>query len=224
MEWEVEELKLMNEENHRYEYTERGKVKIYKCEDKLTEQEKIEFVDKFQGGKLSYLIDLINKFNASKKEMPVDLRGCIKTVSLKAWLKRNDVRNIIDKDYRYGKFHLVGCDRYITYENALENKGLYDLYEKLVDESFHRQLKLLEEKEQAYFREHDERSILERKINDTRYCINDNLWTGSKISIHKDGTDIGRELTLEELRILSDKIDKIDAFIKQVAKENVIKY
>lgn len=92
--------------NNRHDvYTSRGKRKaiIYDCEDSVSREDKIAFVDSKTDGKLSYLLSLIEKFNADKDNLPKkdSMFGEpeVKTTSLKAWIKRNDTKysqNIID--------------------------------------------------------------------------------------------------------------------------------
>lgn len=101
--------------------------------------------------------------------MPKDGWGEVKTVSLKAWLKRNDSRHLIDDSYIYGDIKLLNelcSSRLIMYINK---KGLHDVYEDYVDEMFHRQLIKCEEMEHKYFLEHDEYSILKQKFRDKNY-------------------------------------------------------
>ena len=52
--------------------------------------------------------------------MPKDGWGEVKTVSLKAWLKRNDSRHLIDDSYIYGDIKLLNelcSSRLIMYIN-----------------------------------------------------------------------------------------------------------
>lgn len=153
-EWKVEDMKLLNQKGGLYY----GKEKIYNCEHEVSREDKIAFVDSLQDGNLTYLLGLIEKFNDEKMGLPKDNWGGIKTVSLKAWIKRNDTKTrwgIIDRDYQYGKYRMLGTGRYITSNQS----GAYDTYEDLVDEMFHRQLRECEKKERKYFLEHDEYSI-----------------------------------------------------------------
>ena len=159
-EWKVEEMALMN--NHADVHNGRCKITVYACEDSVSREDKIAFVDGMTDGKLSYLLSLIEKFNADKESLPMDNWGYIKTVSLKAWIKRNDTKysqKVIDDYYHYGKYNLLGCERDIT----MECNGEYDYYDDLVDEVFRRQLMECEKEERKYFDEHDEYSILKKR-------------------------------------------------------------
>lgn len=225
-EWKVEDMLLLNQKGGVFV----DKEKIYDCEHKISRENKIAFVDSFQDGKLSYLLKLIEKFNQDKDNLPKDQWGNIKTVSLKAWVKRNDTkygRPIVDNDYRYGKYYVLGMERYITYDV----KGSYDTYDDLVDELFHRQLKECEKEERKYFLEHDEYSILKTTFKEyqnkyrTSFGVNILTCSDGKISVY-DGENykISREITMEELNDLIAKYKQIDVLIEKLTEETQIVY
>lgn len=221
-EWKVEDLKLMNENCNMY----LGNEKIYNCESKISREEKIEFVDRMNDDKLSYILYLIDKFNKEKDSMPKDDYGNIKTVSLKAWIKRNNTKNILFT-YDLGKYSINGCERHIN----SKYKGDYDLCDDLVDEAFHRQLKNCEYKEKIYFSEHDEYSILKKRIEKysdlyrgiydfnvkTSYCSDGNIY------IYDDNKN-KRKITLDECKILIAQYKKLEKYIKQLSNEINIEY
>lgn len=231
MEWKVEEMKLMNESKLFI-----GKERIYNYESKMSREDRIEFVDQLQDGKLTYLLNLIEKFNQDKENMPKDDWGNVKTISLKAWLKRNDTingkdkRGIVDNWYHYGQFRLLSCERYI--EDGIIRKGSYDTYDDLVDEVFHRQLKECENMEKKYFLEHDEYSILKKQVRDA----NDKYRTlfGLHLVFSSDGTiSVGRdedafknnrEITIDECKELLFKYGLIEAYIQKLTQETEITY
>lgn len=225
-EWKAENMILLNQKGGIYF----GKEKIYDCENKVSREDKIAFVDSFQEGKLSYLLELIEKFNKDKENLPKDQWNNIKTVSLKAWIKKNDTkygRPIVDNDYRYGRYYILGMERFITYDG----KGSYDVYEDLVDELFHRQLKKCEEQERSYFLEHDEYSILKSKLRNyqdkyrTSFGVHILICSGGEISIC-DGENYKttREITIDEIKDLLAKYERVDAFIEKLTEETHIVY
>lgn len=225
-EWKVEDMLLLNQKGGVFV----DKEKIYDCEHKISRENKIAFVDSFQDGKLSYLLKLIEKFNQDKDNLPKDQWGNIKTVSLKAWVKRNDTkygRPIVDNDYRYGKYYVLGMERYITYDV----KGSYDTYDDLVDELFHRQLKECEKEERKYFLEHDEYSILKTTFKEyqnkyrTSFGVNILTCSDGKISVY-DGENYktSREITMEELNDLIAKYKQIDVLVEKLTEETQIVY
>lgn len=225
-EWKVENMALLNQTSELFF----GKEKIYDCENKVSREDKIAFVDSLQDGKLSYLLKLIGKFNQDKENLPKDQWNNIKTVSLKAWIKKNDTkynRPIIDNDYRYGRYYILGMKRSITYDS----KGNRDTYEDLVDELFHRQLKKCEDEERKYFLKHDEYSILKSKLikyqdkYNTSFGVNFCICSSGKVSIYKDEDFIAeREITMDELKELLSKFEQLDFLVKKITEETHIVY
>ena len=67
-EWKVEDLALLNQKSNIFF----GKEKIYDCENKVSREDKIDFVDSKQRGILSYLLSLNEMFNKVKESMPKD--------------------------------------------------------------------------------------------------------------------------------------------------------
>lgn len=205
MEWKVEELKIMNN-NFPEQFS-------------ATREEKISFVDSFNDGKLSYLLGLIDKFNQDEPGMFKNRHGEVITASLKAWIRRNDTkydRPLIDNEYDYGKYNLLGCKGYIQYN---------DCYDKdLVDECFDRQIECLYLKEQKYFREHDEYEILKTKLRKYSnlyfttfgvaliFCSNSDIYVG----------DEKRKITINEAKELLSKYEQVDNLIKRLTDETNI--
>lgn len=224
--WNVEEMSLMG--NKHKEYIEGNQASIYDCEKSVTKEDKIAFVDSMQDGKLSYLMDLIKRFEAEKEGMPKDSWGSVKTVSLKAWIKRNDTgyapHGLIDSTYSYGKYHLLGTERNIN----SNSKGPYDTYEDLVDEMFHRQLRECENKEKTYFLEHDEYSRLkkefrEKSFHSTTFGVHVGYSSNGDVYVLGEG-EKKRPITIEELKELLDKYAQVDDLIEKLAAETHIVY
>ncbi len=220
-EWKVEDMTLLNQKSGLF-----LRKKIYDCEYNTTREDKISFVDSKQDGILSYLLTLIEKFNQDVETMPKDQYGNVKTISLKAWIKKNDTKYskpIIDDHYEYGKYYILGMERYITNNE----QGHFDIYKDLVDELFHRQLKKCEEKERDYFLEHDERSILKREFR-TMMDKYDTTF-GVPVVIHGNNYYIGdfkknREITLDEIKEMLSKYEQLDSLVKKIAAETHIVY
>lgn len=227
-EWKVEEMALMN--NHADVYGGRHKTTLYACENSVSREDKIAFVDSMQDGKLSYLLSLIEKFNADKDSLPKkdSMFGEpeVKTTSLKAWIKRNDTKypqNVIDDWYNYGKYNLLGCERNIQ----SNTKGTYDYYDDLVDEIFHRQLIECEREERKYFHEHDEYSILKKRYReknyDTTFGVHIRDWSAGRLTV-ADDNDNERDITINELKELLSKYEQLDALVEKLTKETHIVY
>ncbi len=227
-EWKAEEMVLMN--NHADVYNGRYKTTVYTCEGSVSREDKIAFVDRMTDGKLSYLLSLIEKFNADKDSLPKkdSMFGEpeVKTTSLKAWVKRNDTKypqNVIDDWYNYGKYNLLGCERNIQ----SNTKGTYDYYDDLVDEIFHRQLIECEREEQKYFHEHDEYSILKKKFREKydqyRTSFGVRIVTGS-CGVCVGNGEVHRDITIDELKELLSKYEQIDALVEKITEETHIVY
>lgn len=223
-EWKVEDMALLNQRGGVFI----GKEKIYDCENNVSREDKISFVDSLQDGKLSYLLELIEKFNNEKINMPKDKWGNVKTVSLKAWIKRNDKkygRPILDDYYHYGRYYILDMERWI----GNNRKGYYDTYEDLVDELFHRQLKLCKKKEYKYFLEHDEYSILKEKFRNknhsTTFGVKVADCSDGKLYVYgNDSYEDRREITVEELKDLLSKYEQLDALVEKLTAETNIVY
>ena len=227
--WDVKEMALLKEfkENN-------GKARdyIFKCESELSREEKIAFVDERYDGKLSYILGLVDKFNAEKDGLPKDSWGNIKTVSLKAWINRNDTKHV-KSDYRriiddYGKVYFVNCNRWIKYNMG---KTFYDTHEDYVDEIFHRVLYLLKDEEKKYFEKHDEYEILKSKLrNDRNFSTTFGVHIG--IGIYSDGNiyvydkedNDKRPITIDELKLLLAMDEKLKAYEQELCKQVNIEF
>jgi hypothetical protein len=182
-----------------------------------------------QDGKLSYILALIDKFDEDKNSLSKDKWGNVKTVSLKAWIKRNDTkygRPIINDMYNYGRYYLLGTRRSIQYDC----RDTYDTYYDLVDEAFHRQLKECKKKEHEYFLEHDEYSILKEKFRNknynTTFGVHVAQCSDGKIYVYENGDsyyDSGRrEITIDELKYLLARYDELDQLVAKITAETKI--
>ena len=220
-EWKVEDMALLNQKGG----TIINDELIYNCEYKTTREDKIDFVDSMQSGKLSYLLNLAEKFEKEKSDLPVDKYGDIKTVSFKAWIKRNDTRGAVDNStYRRGCINLF-MNRKIQ---NINQKGPYDVYSDYIDECFHRQLNNCKREEKAYFLAHDEYSILKQKLREqnyhTTFGVNIVFVSNGDILIKDKDKDLTREITIDELKYLLDKYAEVDALIDKITKETHIVY
>lgn len=221
-EWKVEEMALMNEKTKFF----LGKERIFDCESEESREDKIAFVDSMTDGKLSYLLSLIEKFESEKEALPKDNYDNVKTVSLKAWVKRNDTkyeRPIIDDWYHYGKYTILRAERYIQ----SNSKGIYETYEDLVDECFHRQLLECKKEEEKYFAEHDEYSILKKKYRErnhhTTFGVHICVWSSGRLTV-SDDNDNERDITIDELKELLAKYEQLDALVEKLTAETHIVY
>lgn len=223
-EWKVEDMILLNDDGGLF----LGKEKIYSCESTTSKEDKIAFVDSMNDGKLSYILKLVEKFNKDKADLSKDRYGSVKTVSLKAWIKRNDDRKILDDDYHYGNI------RFIVRRNIanFNSKGGFDVFNEYIDEAFHQQLKKCEQQERQYFLEHDEYSILKEKFRNrgygTTFGVNIAMCSDGEIYVYENKDNFyesnSRPITIDELKELLSKYEQLDTLVEKLTKETKIVY
>ncbi len=224
-EWKVEDMSLMNEKSNIYINNE----KIYNAENKLSREEKIEFLDKMNDDKISYMLKLADKFQEDKDKLSKDEYGYYKDASLRAWLKKNDYREIVDtsKTLRgVGSITLVGYGSFGCGRRNIQNINLQardDCHKDFVDELFHRQLKECEKQEKQYFNEHDEYKILSRKVSDYMYKYNisfgKEIWQrGDRLFFKDSQSYCERDLTMDELKVLEAAFEKIKDTMDEITK------
>lgn len=213
-EWKVEDLKLLNDPMP---------LKRFSCENDVSREDKIAFVDLYEKGKLTRLLDLIEKFNKERNSLPQSNRsGYPKTVSFIAWVKRNGGADLIDVDYEYGNYKFMGIKR-----NLFTNtRSYYDTFDDLVNEAFHRELLACKRREETYFLEHDPYSVAKANL---RKCIHEYSTSfGVRISLVSNGDinvvfsderDDRRPITLDEINLLLAQYKKLDDYIKTLSSE-----
>ncbi len=228
--WNVEDMQLMNEKCNIFI----GIEKIYDDENKLSREEKIEFLDKMNDDKISYMLKLADKFQEDKDKLPKDEYGYCKDVSLRAWLKKNDYRDIVDTSKTFiGSITLVDYDSFGYGRRNIQNinlKATRDSYEDYVNELFHRQLKECEKQEKQYFNkyyyykhEHDEYRILSKKVSDYIYkydiSFGKEIWhSGDRLFFKDNQAEDERDLTIDELKVLEAAFEKIKGTMDKIIK------
>lgn len=228
--WNVEDMQLMNEKCNVFI----GIEKIYDDENKLSREEKIEFLDKMNDDKISYMLKLADKFQEDKDKLSKDKYGYCKDASLRAWLKKNDYRDIVDTSKTFiGSITLVDYDSFGYGRRNIQNinlKATRDSYEDFVDELFHRQLKECEKQEKQYFNkyyyykhEHDEYRILSKKVSDYMYkydiSFGKEIWhSGDRLFFKDNQSCLERDLTLDELKVLEAAFEKIKDTMDEIKK------
>ena len=222
-EWKVEDMALMNEKSNIYINDE----KIYNDENKLSRKEKIEFLDKMNDDKISYMLKLADKFQEDKDKLSKDEYGFYKDASLRAWLKKNDYRGIVDTSKTLiGSITLVGYDSFGYGRRNIQNINLQardDCRKDYVDELFHRQLKICEKQEVQYFNEHDEYKILSRKVSEYMYKYDTSfdkaIWRrGDRLFFKDSQSYCGRDLTMDELKVLEAAFEKLKDTMDEITK------
>lgn len=226
-EWKVEEMKLLNEINKVAPNIYRGKY-IFECEKTLSKEEKIAFIDSYWSKHpISRLLEIINKFNNEKDSLPKDNYGNVKTVSLIAWVKRNNAISYVDNYYHYGQINYYGLERYITWNNVENSKGYYDTHENIVDEVFHRLLsKHLIVEEERYFTTHDEYEVLKTEFKSDCLYFNNRIGmcSNGQIYVYDKDSDNRRDITIDELKMLIEARKKVRAYEEELSKSVNIEF
>lgn len=176
MEYKIEDLKFYNEKNNCYSHNDKrlGNHYIYNCENEMTQEEKIAFIDEHyerdgRKGYATYILGIIDKYLAEKYSIPKDSYGCVKKASLKAWLKRNDPRHVIDDHCHYGAYYFIGRG-YSDFATKTprpawtSNVPYYNEDGRLVDLWFHDLLNDFYEKEKTFFEDHNSTILKAREV------------------------------------------------------------
>ncbi|MBQ4543670.1 MAG: hypothetical protein IJA19_05830 [Clostridia bacterium] len=210
--WKLEELQLYKECEGK------PKTHIFECEAETSREDKIAFVDSLTEGQLSYVLGLIDKLKEEKDTLALDQWGDIKTVSLIAWIKRNDTKYgspIISTYSTYGMAKVLGIGRYIQNDDN-----------DYVDKVFHAALVDCVEKEKGYFLAHDEYSILKEKFRNRGFASTFGVQIFDYLDkmVVEDDAGNERPITLEELKELNEKCEQVLALIEKLAQETHITY
>jgi len=175
--------------------TQNGKFGIFEIENQLGIDDKIKLLDEVRDGIGTYMLDLLNKWEIDSQTLPKEqFWDTVKTVSKKAWLKRNDPRVFVNDNRKVGRYFLLG-----TSYGALSTicptteHGFNMAYtgENIVNQWFHDLCVYLYEAEARYFKEHDSYQIKIQGLRDLssqyRTCfdskeLNDFVWNSGVIS------------------------------------------
>lgn len=195
------------------------KYSVYEIENKLSVEEKIAFIDEVKDGIASYLLNLFNKFEQEKDSLKKDSIGEIKTVSLKAWIKRNDTKSVIDIRFDIGSYYLFGtkykmmstiCPKVSTGNYRM----LYTNYD-VVHQWFHDLCEELYYGEAKYFESVDTYCVKINKIKEYASwlgCLDNEIAN----NIYYNGENGVSE---EILDVIISKYEKLDSAVKSISAE-----
>lgn len=225
MNYQIEEMKLLNMKKvsiHVSNPRLRDGLKIYEIENILSEDEKLAFIDDMRDGVGTYMVKLLTKWEEEKDSLP-STHGKPKTVSHKAWLKRNDTRKMfsefsIDTYYLFGtefKNMSLICPK-AGYNYDMEHTG-----KPIVHQWFHDLCKELEKMERKYFQENDPTQIKLAKVVElgNRYQIffDDELLHDIVWNRETNVTDVQLDTFLAAYEELEKKIESITQSLKEHA-------
>lgn len=150
---------------------------------------------------LRYFLNLQHKFQANAPALPHGQLGNVKTVSLKAWLRKNDNKRLIDIDCFYGDFLVLGKSYNIEY--PLEDRA---------DELFNRALKSCVKEEKRYL-------ALRSKVDEYGITLGVklNVYSSGKMTIG-DGVN-ERPIKKEEVVKLLDAFEEYESFMNTLLQD-----
>lgn len=218
--WKVEQLALLKEKGNRMV----PKGFKFNCENTLSQQEKIAFVNQRTNGSLGYLLELQQKFNEDVANLPHDKSGNVKMTSLKAWLKRNDNKNMIDKERHYGQMRMYYDFSIQSPQTSIRNIA----NSSSINAIFHSELLKCLEEERQYFVTHDGYEILKTSLKEKMSKYGTTF--GVKICLSSDGKvtvgDFRKDRPIEksEIRKLLKAYDELERITLELSQEIIKDY
>lgn len=157
-------------------------------------QDKFEFLDMGHDYKLTEIKRIVDLYRASRDELKYDSYGSVKTVSLKAWIKRNDPAHVFDIEYSVGHTKGFYPEAYLQ-DLALVNdiKGVGDRFENWVNNLFIETCYKLRTEEINYFNSTDPYEVAKTALRQysERYSTTFNKHLGfcsdGNIFVYEDG-------------------------------------
>lgn len=200
-----------------------NRMSIYDIEKTLSEEEKLAFIDELKEGLGTYVLKILKKWESEKDSLPKNQFGSPKTVSKKAWIKRNDPHKIIDIDYKIGTYYLFKTkfkELSTICPSTASGYSMHYTGESIVHQWFHDLCEELYFKEKRYFEEHDTKEIKIAKVKNlgNRYGIvfnnknlNDIIWNGKKDVTEEelDAFTAAYEELEQKIHEISSKLEKI---------------
>jgi hypothetical protein len=219
MEYKLEDLKFLNMKKEKIwvgNPRNRNGLHVFEIEKTLSENEKLEIIDQMKDGVGTYLFNILKKWESEKETLPKNDWGEPKTVSKKAWIKRNDPKGIIDIKFKLGKYWLFKNDYKEMSTICPETEYGYSMEytgESVIHQWFHSLCEELYRNESNYFKENDPLQLKITKVKELgehhRICfnnqdLNDIIWNGK--------TDVSEEMLDEFIKayeILEKSIEDI---------------
>lgn len=226
--YKKEDLFLYNDK-----MSELNDFRYFSFESDFTLEQKVSVVDHFKNGFATYIIELIEKYQVDLEQGNIkkDFYGKPKTVSLKAWIHKNDIgeygngkgKYIVDEWFKYGKIRL-GFYHYLS-DGLLVRSSEYGYRQAyqgdhIVHLMFNNLLKELMSKEIKYFKSIDERSILLKDVKEFMGRFGWlNLGEDNKIMFNIYNGRYNKHVELRELIIINEAYKRIQDYITTVEGE-----
>ena len=163
--WNIKEMSLLNMAR-----IGDGCDKAFACEFTVPVEDKVEFIDRMQSGKLSYIVGLAKAYQAAIPSMKKGVDGNPTDYAKKAWVRKNDIQGLIcrntDSYHDYGDFAILNHRiNLFAYPDRLHTR--YKTTENvLIDTLFHKQLLECEREESRYWFSQDETAQLLAKVDE----------------------------------------------------------
>lgn len=193
----------------------------------LSFEDKFDFLDQGHDFKLTEIKRIVDNYRASSSSIKCDCSGNPKTVSLKAWIKKNDPMHLFDIDYRVGNTKGFYPDAYLQ-DLALINdvEGVGDRFENWINALFVETCFKLRKEEVDYFNSTDPYEIAKTQLKNfsnkyhTTFGTHLGFCSNGDIYIYED-TDTREDvkkrcITLEEISSLLNKyrlLEKLDLIL-----------
>lgn len=235
--WNVEDMKLLNmaRDGEGYAYD-----KAYACESEVSIEDKFEFVDRMQEGKLSYITNLVKAYQEAIPSMKKDSEGNPTESAKRAWVRKNDIQGLIRRVTNscgdYGDFDILYLrGNLFTFPNRA------NCYQQLTEEGFisrlfHEQLKVCEQKEHSYYFSQDETAQFLNQFDEKCYLFDCNYITEPKhtfvLSVYpakkpsEKNTVVLSTLNREEhsqaqrKELSLEEVHQLDAAVSELAMKN----
>ena len=225
--WNVEEMRLLT-----MPLVGAGFDKVFACESEVPFENKFEFVDRMQEGKLTYFYDMVKGFGEAIPSMKKSDSGEPTDYAKKAWVRANDTKELLcrvtDAHGSYGDFYLLGAKvNLFTYHSRIETK-VNAVEESFINNLFHRQLEKCKDMEYDHFYGQDKTvqfldefscKYCDHRISHIGYDKDFHLRVGiatnptekNKVTIETFYGDYkDKELSIEEVQRLDAELTKLD--------------
>lgn len=191
-------------------------------------QDKFEFLDMGHDYKLTEIKRIVDLYRASRDDLKYDSYGSVKTVSLKAWIKRNDTTHIFDIEYSVGRTKGFYPAAYLQ-DLALVNdiKGVGDRFENWVNNLFVETCYKLRTEEINYFNATDPYEVAKSALRrySERYSTTFNKHLGfcsdGNIFVYEDSEceDVKKHtISINEISEMLEKyqlLEKVDKLLTE---------
>lgn len=164
--YNIEDMKFLNMRMLNVWKNDNG---YFQIESELSIEDKIAIIDLYKDGVASYMLNIIKKWNDEKGSLPQDSWGNPKTVSKKAWIKKNDIKKIIDNEYSIGNYWLFGSEfKSLSLECPTTEHGypMKHTGEHIAEQWFYDLCYEFRNKESKWYKEHDHKQIKITKVKE----------------------------------------------------------